>query len=110
MCRKVLSMKRSQMLASMPTLAAGFSGCNYSERKASNEIVAKVEQFKKSTGRRPDRLSEVGIKEMKVAPATARRAAIATWCGTGRLWVSPILMIRGQQNGQRRQGLFVLDE
>jgi hypothetical protein len=46
-------MKRPQIVVST-LLAVGFCGCNYSNRRASNEIVAKVEQFKESTGRVPD--------------------------------------------------------
>ena len=84
MCRKVLSMKRPQMLVSILMLAAGFSGCNYSERKASNEIVAKVEQFKKSTGRLPDRLSDVGIKENESCPCYCKTSSDSymVWYGT----------------------------
>ena len=62
----------------MLMLAIGFLGCNYVQRKlsneidakveqfwrkSSNEIVAKVEQFKKSTGHLPEDLPDLGLKE-----------------------------------------------
>ena len=78
MCRTVLTMERLLIVVGMVMLAVGFLGCNYSERKASNEIIAKVEQFKKSTGRLPETLSEIDLKKVKVALAIARRAKIAT--------------------------------
>lgn len=83
MYRKVLSMTRPQMLVLVLMLAAGFSGCNYSERKASNEIVAKVEQFKKSTGRLPNRLSDVGIEENESCPCYCKTSSdsYVVWYG-----------------------------
>jgi len=76
--RTVLIVTRQQIAALMLMLSAILGGCNYSERKASNEIIAKVEQFKKSTGRLPETLSEIDLKKVKVALAIARRAKIAT--------------------------------
>jgi len=103
-------MKRRLIVVSMLTLAVGFLGCNYSERKASNKIVARVEQFKNSTGRLPETLSEIGLKENESCPATARRAMTAIWFGTGQLWGSRTPTILGQNNGQKQRDLFVLNE
>lgn len=77
-------MKRPQIVATMLMLALGFSGCNYSERKASNEIVAKVEQFKKSTGRLPDRLSDISVKENESCPCYCKTSndSYMVWYGT----------------------------
>lgn len=43
-------------------------GCNHSELKESNNIIAKVEGFQKSTGRLPNTLSEIGVKENESCP------------------------------------------
>ena len=77
-------MKRSQMVVSMLMLAVGFFGCNYSERKASNEIIAKVEQFKKSTGRLPEALSDIGLKENDSCPCYCKTSndSYIVWYGT----------------------------
>ena len=77
-------MKRPQIVASMLMLAVGFSGCNYSERIASNEIVAKIEQFKKSRGRLPDRLSDIGINENESCPCYCKTStdSYMVWYGT----------------------------
>jgi len=59
-------------------------GCHYSERKASNNIVAKVEVFKKSTGRLPKALSEIGIEESESCPCYCKSGddSYMVWYGT----------------------------
>jgi hypothetical protein len=76
-------MKRSLIVISMLMLAIGFLGCNYFQRKLSNEIdtkveeylrkssddiVAKVEQSKKSTGHLPEALPDIGLEEKAFFP------------------------------------------
>jgi hypothetical protein len=77
-------MKRRLIVVSMLTLAVGFLGCNYSERKASNRIVARVEQFKNSTGRLPETLSEIGLKENESCPCYCKTSndRYMVWYGT----------------------------
>jgi hypothetical protein len=68
----------------MLMLAVCFMGCNYAERKASNEIVAKVEHFRKSTGRLPNDLSDIGLKENESCPCYCKTSndSYIVWYGT----------------------------
>jgi len=77
-------MKRQQAVVSMLMLSVVFGGCNYSERKASNEIIGKVEQFKKSNGRLPERLSDIGLKENESCPCYCKTStdSYMVWYGT----------------------------
>jgi len=77
-------MKRRLVVVSMLTLAVFFMGCNYAEREASNEIVAKVEQFKKSTGHLPNALSDLGIEENEGCPCYCKTSndSYMVWYGT----------------------------
>jgi hypothetical protein len=76
-------MKRRVVVVAMLMLAVGL-GCNYSERKASNEIVARVEQYKKSTGHLPDALSDIGLKENESCPCYCKTSkdSYIVWYGT----------------------------
>ena len=77
-------MKRSLIVISMLVLAIGFLGCNYSQRKASDEVVAKVEQFKKSTGHLPEALADIGLEENESCPCYCKTSndSYMVWYGT----------------------------
>ena len=48
--------------------------CSYSEKLAKgNEVVAKVESFRKDKGRLPNSLSEIGIEETESGPIYYRK-------------------------------------
>ena len=83
MCRKFLAMKRSLIVVSLLAFAVGFVGCNY-KRKAGNEIVAKVEYFKKSTGRLPKTLPDIGLQETENCPCYCKTGSDSymVWYGT----------------------------
>ena len=78
-------MKRPLLLVLTLMLAVVVVGCNSSKRKSGDNVVAKVEQFRKANGRLPNALPDIGPRKMKVALATARRATTATSSGTGPL-------------------------
>jgi hypothetical protein len=77
-------MKRPLIVVLMVVFAVALLGCYHSERKASNEIVAKVEQFKKSSGRLPEALSEIGVKENESCPCYCKTSndSYIVWYGT----------------------------
>jgi hypothetical protein len=68
----------------MLMLAVAVVSCNYSDHRAGNEIVAKVEMFKKSTGHLPEALSDIGFKENESCPCYCKTsdASYIVWCGT----------------------------
>jgi hypothetical protein len=77
-------MKRSMITASMLVLGVVLSGCYFSERKTSNEIIARVDQFRKSTGRLPETLSDIGIEENESCPCYCKTNSDSymVWYGT----------------------------
>ena len=56
----------------------------FEQRQASNEIVAKVEQFRKSTGHLPEVLSDIGLEENESCPCYCKTTnnAYMVWYGT----------------------------
>src|SRR5262245_37890159 len=58
--------------------------CNFSERRAGNDIVAKIERFKKSTGHLPSALSDLGITEDESCPCYCKTGddTYIVWYGT----------------------------
>jgi hypothetical protein len=59
-------------------------GCNSSKRKSSENVVAKVEQFRKSNGRLPNALSDIGTKEDESCPCYCKTGddSYIVWYGT----------------------------
>jgi hypothetical protein len=76
-------MNRSAILIALLVLAVGFLGCNSSERKASKKIIAGVEQFRRSTGRLPKALSEIGLNENESCPCYCKTSndSYMVWYG-----------------------------
>lgn len=74
-------MNRLLIVISMLVLAVG---CNYAERNASNEIVARVERFKRTTGRLPEALSDIGLKQNESCPCYCKTGndSYMVWYGT----------------------------
>jgi hypothetical protein len=54
------------------------------QRKASNEIVVKVEQFRKSSGHLPEGLSDIGVKGNESCPCYCKTSndSFMVWYGT----------------------------
>ncbi len=77
-------MKCRWPLALTLLLPVGLGGCHHSERKASDRIVAKVESFKKSHGRIPTALSEIGVDEIESCPCYCKTSdnSYIVWYGT----------------------------
>jgi|SRR6516225_9342542 hypothetical protein len=77
-------MKRPLIVLSMLMLVVAAAGCNFFDRRASNEIVARVEQFKKATGRLPNALSDIGVKETENCPCYCKTSndSYVVWYGT----------------------------
>lgn len=82
--RNTPSLRRPVVVASILMFVVPFLGCNYSKRKASNEIVARVEQFKKSTGHLPETLPEIGFEENESCPCYCKTSSdtYIVWYGT----------------------------
>jgi predicted small secreted protein len=75
-------MKRSLAVILTLTLAA-VVGCN-SKRRAGNDIVAKIERFKKSTGHLPSALSDIGVTADENCPCYCKTGDgnYIVWYGT----------------------------
>jgi hypothetical protein len=58
--------------------------CNPSRRKVGDDIVAKVEQFRKSTGHLPNTLADIAIRENERCPCycTTGEDSYIVWYGT----------------------------
>ena len=71
------------MIVYMLMLITASSGCNYFHRKGGSEIVVKVEQFRKTTGRLPNSLSEIGIQENESCPCYCKTSneSFILWYG-----------------------------
>jgi len=65
-------------------LPVALVGCHYSERKASDRIVARLENFKKSNGRLPNALSEIGVDDNESCPCYCKTGdnSYIVWYGT----------------------------
>jgi hypothetical protein len=64
---------------------AGFSCASNSKTARGNEIVGKIESFKKEKGRLPESLSEIGIEEKEDSPIHYEKksdAKFILWYGT----------------------------
>jgi hypothetical protein len=61
-------MKRPLLLVLTLMLGVIVVGCNSSKRRTGDNVVAKVEQFRKSNGRLPNALSDIGTKEEESCP------------------------------------------
>lgn len=57
---------------------------HFEQREASNEIVAKVEQFRKSSGHLPEGLSDIGLKSNEGCPCYCKTSndSYMVWYGT----------------------------
>ena len=71
-------------MVSLLVFAVSFLGCHYSEHKAGKEIIARVEQFRNSTGRLPEAISDVGLKENESCPCYCKTSndSYIVWYGT----------------------------
>ena len=76
-------MKRPQIVVYLLMLVT-VTGCNYFDRRAGNEIVVKVEQFKKATGHLPNALSDIGIQGSESCPCYCKTGndSYVVWYGT----------------------------
>lgn len=77
-------MKRLPLLFLLLILAFAVVGCNTSRHKAGDNVVAKVEKFRKSNGRLPNALSDIGIKEDESCPCYCKTGddSYIVWYGT----------------------------
>jgi hypothetical protein len=77
-------MKRPLLLVLTLMLAVAVVGCNSSKRKVGDNVVARVEQFRKSNRRLPDALSDIGIKEDEGCPCYCKTGddSYIVWYGT----------------------------
>ena len=77
-------MKRPLVTILTVMLAVAVVDCNSSKHKAGDKVVAKVEQFRKSNGRLPHDLSDVGINEDGSCPCYCKtgEGSYIVWYGT----------------------------
>jgi len=59
-------------------------GCSSSKRRAGDDIVARVDQFKKSTGHFPSALSDIGVRADESCPCYCKTGDdnYIVWYGT----------------------------
>ncbi len=77
-------MKRPLLLVLTLMLGVIVVGCNSSKRRTGDNVVAKVEQFRKSNGRLPHALSDIGTKEEESCPCYCKTGddSYIVWYGT----------------------------
>jgi 3-mercaptopyruvate sulfurtransferase SseA len=77
-------MKRPVLVVLTLILAVVVVGGSASKRQSGDRVVAKVGQFRKSNGRLPNALSDIGTKEDESCPCYCKTGAdsYVVWYGT----------------------------